>query len=882
MAGDLLDIFEIVDYTAVSPWEKLIDDAEKAVRKFLRADAEPGAKPSGVSRVDLCIGERPLILSFHKLPHGLSKPVNSSLMRTLEQTSPDRVPSVMQWLLSSNFDFEDDAHVLHARYGIPSFFLLTPHDTGYSHKISVSEAKMLLGALAIAAANAEVDIPMFVQVRESALDQFVGSGAGIGWQVQFTGTHLFSTPKAYTNISRLSSLFKSKFRVQHDVNVFVSVRFGYMVGNWFQNWAARTFPPVEAHFQELVRPPLGTRGEVINGIALECTWSHFREDAVVDNSSFSELDPREAPKWVLSLQRVEEAPKGKLETLLRWFHNLLDLDQNARDVIGPKAFRAGDDAAQSGRDALAGIAGTRADALAGELLANVGKAVKLGSAVRRRFNLDDFDLAEKDLSAIMSLLCESETGLDVTVHADEVMTECKRAPLFGLVDATASCLAMVNYYSGGPRSMIKVWEELVSEIRRRWDTLTPLPRMEPADRPDFGMCLIHQKLQLINACIDRQQKRNILRQEHRSTQGHALEDDAQDSDGTTEDNDASDEDDEFLDCEDGDDAVNDSLQGIVGIAKASGIKEVHPSLRLLDHDIAMNVPHLQDPGPVTEDMLMQQMERLEEMGDSHEAAALRAEQQSLGLMSDMQAFKAANPQCCLQDFIRWHSPRDWMTDETGKGYLSERMSNPESIWHKLWDEAEPIPVARQAPLFDITTEVERALLYLENLTIGELSAQLLPSLFNSGFNALYHASQASPHLPAHLKTLLESLRHLSSGLGRTREDDLDLFEEIIVRFAQYEREWATYKCLLHILGEDQFDLCAELAANNSCLVLAEAQRRKLHELFQHYNDVDAFSTPQTQEYILRTVTPGCSHRMYCSIQENHFVVSGAFSTSSIS
>ncbi|KAF5206327.1 Rab3 gtpase-activating protein catalytic subunit [Thalictrum thalictroides] len=58
------------------------------------------------------------------------------------------------------------------------------------------------------------------------------------------------------------------------------------------------------------------------------------------------------------------------------------------------------------------------------------------------------------------------------------------------------------------------------------------------------------------------------------------------------------------------------------------------------------------------------------------------------LLSDMQAFKAANPGCILEDFVRWHSPPDWsgsdpineteesynFRDSTSKrGQLSSRM-----------------------------------------------------------------------------------------------------------------------------------------------------------------------------------------------------------------
>lgn len=51
----------------------------------------------------------------------------------------------------------------------------------------------------------------------------------------------------------------------------------------------------------------------------------------------------------------------------------------------------------------------------------------------------------------------------------------------------------------------------------------------------------------------------------------------------------------------------------------------------------------------------------------------------------MEAFKAANPHAKLEDFVRWHSPRDWIsTAEEEEGYLSARMSEPNNIWQELW------------------------------------------------------------------------------------------------------------------------------------------------------------------------------------------------------
>ena len=89
------------------------------------------------------------------------------------------------------------------------------------------------------------------------------------------------------------------------------------------------------------------------------------------------------------------------------------------------------------------------------------------------------------------------------------------------------------------------------------------------------------------------------------------------------------------------------------------------------------------------------------------------------LLSDMQAFKAANPDCTLVDFIQWHSPKDIMEG----GVLSERMRNG-SIWASLWEEATPCPVSEQPPLFDSQKEAKKALFYLEDMDLCTLYRQL--------------------------------------------------------------------------------------------------------------------------------------------------------------
>ena len=130
---------------------------------------------------------------------------------------------------------------------------------------------------------------------------------------------------------------------------------------------------------------------------------------------------------------------------------------------------------------------------------------------------------------------------------------------------------------------------------------------------------------------------------------------------------------------------------------------------------------------MTEDMLDQHASLLLDLGSTNDAALLRAKIQSASLLSDMESFKAANPGCILEDFIRWYSPRDLIQIEEPstqtenekndqeasnerrnmKFELSARMKMPGNIWMDAWSQAKPVAARRQRRLFDDTKEAEK-------------------------------------------------------------------------------------------------------------------------------------------------------------------------------
>ncbi|OEL29559.1 hypothetical protein BAE44_0009421 [Dichanthelium oligosanthes] len=111
---------------------------------------------------------------------------------------------------------------------------------------------------------------------------------------------------------------------------------------------------------------------------------------------------------------------------------------------------------------------------------------------------------------------------------------------------------------------------------------------------------------------------------------------------------------------------------------------------------------------------------------------------------DMSAFKAANPDAVFEDFIRWHSPGDWVSEDTAdgnsgwppKGKLSQRMSEHGNVWRKIWNDAPPLPVSEQKSLLDPVREGEKVLHYLETLRPQQLLEQMVCTAFKSSADIL--------------------------------------------------------------------------------------------------------------------------------------------------
>ena len=166
-------------------------------------------------------------------------------------------------------------------------------------------------------------------------------------------------------------------------------------------------------------------------------------------------------------------------------------------------------------------------------------------------------------------------------------------------------------------------------------------------------------------------------------------------------------------------------------------------------------PYLQRPYPLTDDVVLERRfilthsPEVRKKGDVQYRIELAHRLQKPKLLSDMQAFKAANPNATFDDFIKWYgnpgSPLDDYNEEQFHDDLSIQDAYQESaakkldkaseamkvlmatreFWSSTWEDAKPIPASEQKPLFDVSSVVEMTLDYLEQMHPANLVNQIM-------------------------------------------------------------------------------------------------------------------------------------------------------------
>lgn len=420
-------------------------------------------------------------------------------------------------------------------------------------------------------------------------------------------------------------------------------------------------------------------------------------------------------------------------------------------------------------------------------------------------------------------------------------------------------------------------------------TSRSVSRMEEG-LPNQSTCLLAQKLQLLGCCIKQKIKResaaeNIEIELRTTKKGEESEDD------------------EFYDAEENVDETQ--------LKEPEGRLEVLEDFKLLSGKAALYVPITQDPTPMTEDMLQEHADILFQLGTSTEGAALRAKMQCASLISDMEAFKAANPGAQLEDFVRWYSPRDF-----ADGALSQRMMIPGNTWRECWDGARPVPVHRQKRLFDYTKEAEKVLHYLASFTLDDLVQHFMPVLVHAAISQLVRERDVVGQLtddefPLRVAEITKCVNngHFAAALNIIRDGEVSLLQILSIRkkleivhaveFPNDTFDW--HKCkafVLSLVQNSETEVLGGARDFNGRLVksLFHESSKELYRERTSIGDqsqdaiekLPVLSAPFAKEFILRVSVPRPAvysktlpQRMYCLLSEHEFRLAGSFAEDTV-
>ncbi|KAF9354400.1 Rab3 GTPase-activating protein catalytic subunit [Mortierella sp. AD094] len=263
-----------------------------------------------------------------------------------------------------------------------------------------------------------------------------------------------------------------------------------------------------------------------------------------------------------------------------------------------------------------------------------------------------------------------------------------------------------------------------------------------------------------------------------------------------------------------------------------------------------------DPGYMTQDMIQQQEDLLEELGSSADAAKTRAEIQSAQLVSDMSAFKAANAGCVLGDFIRWYSPKDW---DDQKQQMSARMADSGNFWQELWEKSEPLSARQQTPLFNHYKEAEQALSYLKDLSGVQVFTLLIPTMFLIVYDTLasHPVSSVSPTVAKALQDLARELTNIPWSDLTVEENELDL-SPILAKIKETETIMGRFIALVRKFPE-QYGLAERILDGSESVVEDGPERDCVYNLFAVGGSLQSsFPKPTCREFVIETFDPSSS------------------------
>ena len=703
----------------------------------------------------------------------------------------------------------------------------------------------------------------------------------------------------------------------------------------------------------------GSLDDPLSNIRLSIRWLQMLEGSFVENSFYSTFQPLATPPraWHIKTSFDNESSNDNTEQemqLSNLLRNLLAAWIYAQSVdpgttMSELCFKSIDGGSDDIDEDVERGRNQRARSIGSVLQPSTFRYIE-------NMEENSSSISRESLNDILELLFDDSSNSNIESEGGLIDEEKFRRSLWNWFPQSSSpigriisLLSLKMAELDNLRAMATLWSEFVKELRWRWDAGVKIPRMgripcldgeftisndnnktheiqggskltDVDGSPDMDHCLIYQKLEMLNICVDHQRKVrgdsevnvNSVRSESNFDDSYLEDDDKNNGNDDLKIDDLkidmhSEDDDEFFDSVDESGSLDESSEnGNKDNRDYTKEDEEQDSLKEQDNVLSKNeddsdecnndglsrkgalssagykmleesqfdvfIPDLQISRPLTTDVIMEHNRLLANLDkDSDENLKnFKNQLHRPKLLSDIQAFKAANPGCNFADFVRWYYPDDWFVEGTNNFKLEMDKNNSDAnnsddgddikeetmfkrIWPgfgcigsrffddtddnkqllNLWTSANPIPIYEQKLLFDSSQEAEKVLHYFETLSPFHVMSQLLCSAYSSSHFILCEAQTSAINLDTVCKDLnsiedisiygIECLHEEQSTVDILIVDDqlahavsqstLRACESICDAVYDLEKKLMKATSLLYRLP-DQFRLVEVMMANN--------------------------------------------------------------------
>ncbi|CAA7032325.1 unnamed protein product [Microthlaspi erraticum] len=767
------------DFTLASSWERFISDIEATCRQWLADGPRNLVEKGAVAMEDS--------KNLFKVKHDLKNVEKSYCMEFYFQIDDNggQQAGIDNW--------NSNSHDLQLCFGVKDFLLIAPQSAS-GVLLDSPESSKLLSSVAIALSNCASLWPAFVPVHDPSRKAYIGiQNMGTVFTRRFEADRIGSqVPVKLMHLEGLYELFISKFVYSgvdfsmHNFRVHFRMRLTY-----------QTFPydeeDEENDMDELMDDKADnaehhgseSRNKVhwdddcpwsewysaedpLRGFELVVTWDDRTVENTMEMAELENASPHEAEKWILHpilSPYLGDPSRGKR---IDFASQLLCLVE-ALDMSFTAQFME--------------------DFVSVEYPSS--ENLKTSLVIPPQTVLD---------RVIKDLFHEGSKLPDFTKGEHKLSRALKAAPLESLF--TQFCLHSLWFGNCNIRAIAFLWIDFVREVRWCWEETQPLPKMPNDGSIDLSTCLINQKLHLLAICIEKKREMNeefldcigsedssdasVSMEEHPKVdkrKNTSSEADLQRKRDSSIAEDTSNR----LRFERKTESTN-SVDHSPTYAMRRGSAGPVGTMMLLKSHQRLHAPFTQDPPLMTEDMHEERLQAVEAFGDS---LNVPGQLEKDILLSDMSAFKAANPDAVFEDFIRWHSPGDWESFEPKttepsaasntegstdqwppQGRLSQRMSDQGNLWRKSWHDAPALQADDQKPLLDPNREGEKILHYLETVRPHQLLEQMACTAFRGSADTLNQTNYGNmKQMTSKLEQLYFIIKSTLGGLQRNNLPD---------------------------------------------------------------------------------------------------------------